>query len=119
MARDLLRRLPLRASELPPHWLMLRPGEPRLILCPSCRRWLRPHDGGLRRHTIDTDSDRVCSETGRRVFFDLTPAEWRARLDLAIRDAALRRTVPVQRKAMPPVLPPVFRLAGLCQLPRS
>lgn len=109
MARDLLRRPPLRASELPPHWLILVPGKPKLILCPSCRRWLKPHDGGLRRHSVDPDSDRLCREAGRRVFFDLTPGEWRTRLDVAVRETALRRGSRVHRSGRPP-LP--FRLAG-------
>ena len=112
MARDLLRRPPLRASELPPHCLALHPGEPKAIVCPSCGRWQKPHDGGLRRHTVDIDGDSMCPESGRRVWFDLTPTEWWVGLDVAVRAAALRRAVRVQRKAMPPVPPPVCRMAG-------
>jgi hypothetical protein len=118
MARDLLRRPPLRVSMLPPHKVSMHPGEPRMIVCPGCDRWLKPSNGGLRRHTVSIDSPlppfgaRECRQSGRRIWFDLTPAEWRAHLDVAIRDAALRRSVPVQRKAMLPVPPPVFRLAG-------
>jgi len=109
MARDLLRRPTLRASELPPNRVSLQPG--KAIVCPGCRRWQAPHDGGLRRHTVDVDSETACPETGRRVWFDLTVAEWRARLDAAVRDAALRRGGRVSRNGRPPVAPPVFRIA--------
>lgn len=112
MARDLLGRPPLRVSELPPNLVSLPPGEPRLIQCPGCSRWQKPHDGGLRRHTTDIDTSQVCPESGRRVWFDLTPAEWLARVDVAGREAALRRAIPVRRKTSPPPPPPVFRLAA-------
>jgi hypothetical protein len=111
MPRDLLGRPPLRASELPPNRVRLYPGEPGTIQCPGCGRWMKPHDGGLRRHAIDADSDTLCSQAGRRVWFDLTPAQWRARLDAATREAALRHSGRVHRSARPPVAPPVFRLA--------
>ena len=112
MPRDLLGRPPLRASELPPNRVSLHPGEPRAIQCPGCGRWQKPHDGGLRRHTVDADGDSLCPQVGRRVWFDLTPAQWRARLDVAAREAALRRGSRVRRSGHPPVAPPVFRLAG-------
>jgi len=85
MSRDLLGRPPLRASELPPNRVMLYPREPRAIVCPGCGRWQMPHDGGLRRHTIDIDSMQTCPQTGRRVWFDLTAAQWQARLQVACR----------------------------------
>ena len=85
MSRDLLGRPPLRVSELPPNRVMLYPGEPRAIVCPGCNRWQVPHDGGIRRHTIGIDSTRTCPQTGRRVWFDLTSAQWRAQLEVACR----------------------------------
>lgn len=112
MARDLLGRPPLRVSELPPNQVSLHLGEPRLIQCPGCSRWQKPHDGGLRRHTIGIDSSKVCPESGRRVWFDLTSAEWLVRMDVAEREVALRRAIPVQRSTAPPPAPPVFRLAA-------
>lgn len=113
MARDLLRRPPLRVSEMPPHEVSMYPGEPKMIVCPGCHRWLRPSNGGLRRHPVDADIPaRTCPETGRRVWFDLDSAEWLLRMELGTRDAALRRSAPVQRKAALEVPPPVFRLAG-------
>lgn len=112
MARDLLGRPPLRVSELPPNLVSLHPGEPRLVQCPGCGRWQKPHDGGLRRHTTGLDRGQVCPESGRRVWFDLTAAQWRAALEIAARDAARRRGSRVAQKASPPVPPPVFRLAG-------
>lgn len=112
MARDLQRRPPLKASELPLGDVALYPGEPRLIRCPGCQRWQRPANGGLRRHTIDLNSTQECPESGRRVWFDLDPARWLAAFNVAVRDAALRRSAPVRRKAALDVPPPVFRLAG-------
>jgi hypothetical protein len=58
------------------------------------------------------DGVRRCPGSGQRVLIDLSFPQWRARLDVAVREAALRRAVPVQRKAVPPVPPPVFRMAG-------
>jgi hypothetical protein len=112
MARDLLRRPPLRVSTLPPNKVSMHPGEPRMIVCPGCGRWVRPSDGGLRRHAVAAGSARVCPESGRRVWFDIGPARWMADLRLGIADAAARRSVRVQRKAMPPVPPPVCRMAA-------
>lgn len=85
MARDLLGRPPLKVSELPPGQVRLFPGEPRAVVCPGCSRWLVPHDGGLRRHAVSINSQRQCGESGRRVWFDLAPAEWQARLESARR----------------------------------
>jgi hypothetical protein len=109
MSRDLLDRPPLRASELPPNRVSLYPGEPRAIQCPGCGRWQKPHDGGLRSHTIDADSRFVCPQTGRRVWFDLTPTQWRARLEVAARETAQRCGTRVHRSGRPP-LP--FRIAS-------
>lgn len=111
MARDLLRRPPLRASELSADFVSMHPGEARAIRCPGCQRWQKPRDGGLRRHAVDADSAEICPESGRRVFFDLTPAEWRIRYEIAAREAALRRGSHPRRSGRPPVPPPVFRLA--------
>jgi hypothetical protein len=112
MARDPLRRSPLRASELPPDCVSIPLQGARTIRCPGCLRWLKPANGGFRRHTVDIDSDAVCPESGRRVWFDVESSRWIAGLDVAVRDAALRRGAHVQRKAMLPVPTPVYRLAG-------
>jgi hypothetical protein len=111
MPRDLLRRPPLRASELPPNRVSMYPGEARAIMCPGCNRWQVPHDGGLRRHTVAVGSEVPCSETGRRVWFDLGFVAWRALLEAAVRDAALRHGDRVYRSACPPVAAPLFRIA--------
>jgi hypothetical protein len=111
MARDLLGRPPLRASELPPNQVMLYPGEPRAVVCPGCGRWLVPHDGGLRRHATGVFSTRTCPETGRRVWFDISAAQWAAELAVAVREAALRRGSTVHHGARAPVAPPVHRLS--------
>lgn len=111
MPRDLLRRPALRASELPPNRVSLYPGQPGAIMCPGCNRWQVPHDGGLRRHTVDVYSETACSETGRRVWFDLSFVVWRILLEAAVRDAALRRSDRVHHSGCPPVAPPLFRIA--------
>jgi hypothetical protein len=54
----------------------------------------------------------MCPESGRRVWFDLDPLEWLAAMNVAVPDAALRRSAPVYRKAELETPPPVFRLAG-------
>lgn len=112
MARDLKRRPPLRASMLPPHKVSVRPGEPRMIACPGCDRWLSPSNGGLRRHMVDVDSTVVCPESGRRVWFDLAPVVHAALLKVAVLDAGLRRSVQVRRKPSLEVPLPVFRMAA-------
>jgi hypothetical protein len=112
MARDLLCRPALQVSALPPNKISMHPGEPRTIVCPGCDRWVRPSNGGLRRHTVAADSTQVCPESGRRVWFDIEPARWITDLRLGIADAATRRSASVQRKAMPPVPPPVCRMAA-------
>lgn len=80
-------RPPLRASELLPNHVMLNPREPRAVVCPGCGCWKVPHHGRLRRHD-------PCPESGRRVWFDLRPGEWLARLDAA--RLSLRRTASLQ-----------------------
>jgi hypothetical protein len=112
MSRDLLRRPPLRASELPPNQVSLYPGEARAIMCPGCNRWQVPHNGGLRHHTVAVGSETPCSEAGRRVWFDLSFVVWHGLLEAAARDAALRRSGRVHRSGCPPVVPPLFRITA-------
>jgi hypothetical protein len=112
MPRDLLRRPPLRASELPPNRVSLYPGGVRAIVCPGCNRWQVPQNGGLRRHTVEVDTETACSETGRRVWFDLSFVAWRALLEAAARDAARRRGDRVHRSGCPPAAPPLFRITA-------
>ena len=104
MSRDLLRRPPLRASELPPGRVRLFPGEARAVACPECGRWQVPHDGGIRRHTVSADAVGECPGTGRRVWFDLSPVDWLVSLHAATRETAARRrprTRPRQRLRWP------------------
>jgi hypothetical protein len=56
------------------------------------------------------DAVTRCAGSGQRVRIDLTPAEWQARLDAAVREAGLRRGNRVHRGAHPPVAPAVFRI---------
>ncbi len=109
MPRDLLGRPPLRVSELPPGLVRLFPGEPRAVVCPECGRWQMPRDGGIRRHAVSIDGGRECPSTGRRVWFDLTSAQWLAALGVAARDAARRRGTRVRRTARAPVPLPLHR----------
>ncbi len=58
-------RPPLRASELPPNHVMLRPLEPRALVCPGCGCWQVPRAGHLRRHGDDRrHGDVRCPEAG-------------------------------------------------------
>lgn len=95
-------RPPLRASELPPGQVRLYLREARAVVCPGCGRWQVPYHGRIRRHG-------ACPQRGRAVWFDLTPAEWLARLQVAAREAASRRASRVRRTARLPAPPPLHR----------
>ena len=101
-------RPPLAVSTLPPNLLMFLP-RPALA-CPDCGSWRVPARGMLPAHRA-ADGVARCSGSGQRVVIDVTPAEWRARLDAAVREASLRRSNRVRRGSRPPVAPPVFRIA--------
>lgn len=114
MSRDLLGRPPLRVSELPPGLVMLYAGEPRAVACPGCGRWMVPRDGGLRRHAADPAGGDVCAQSGRRVWFDLSPAQWQENL-AAARNAA-RRPVSLDRAVRQALAAaPAMRAAGLAR----
>ena len=100
----------LAVSELAPNLLMLCPGARPALACPDCGTWRVPSRGMLPAHRA-TDGITRCPGSGQRVRIDLTAAEWRARLDAAVREAGLRRGSRVHRGARPPVAPPVFRIA--------
>jgi hypothetical protein len=51
-----------------------------------------------------------CGGSGQRVVIDLTPAQWQAQLDAAVREAGVRRGTRVHRGARPSAAPPVFRI---------
>jgi len=100
----------LAASELAPSLIMLTPGTLAVVTCPDCGTWRVPGRGILPAHRA-ADGITRCAGSGQRVRIDLTAAEWRARLDAAVREARLRRGSRVHRGACPPVAPPVFRIA--------
>lgn len=100
----------LAASELAPNLLMLSPGCRPVLACPDCGTWRVPQRGMLPAHRA-ADGVARCAGSGQRVTIDLTPAEWQARLDAAVREAGQRRGSRVHRGGRPPVAPPVFRLA--------
>ena len=103
-------RPPLAISDLAPSLVMLSPASPKPVLaCPDCRTWRIPARGMLPAHRA-ADGITRCPGSGQRVRIDLTAAEWRARLDAAVREAGLRRGSRVHRGARPPVAPPVFRI---------
>jgi hypothetical protein len=112
MSRDTRdRRPPLRASELPPTHVMLALGEPRAVVCPGCGSWQVPRAGHLRRHGDDRrHGDRWCPQSGRAVWFDLTPYEWQASLAIASRDGRYRRPTRVRGVVALPTPPPVHRV---------
>jgi hypothetical protein len=103
-------RPPLAASALTPNLLMLSPGSRPVLACPDCGTWRVPRRGMLPAHRA-ADGVTRCGGSGQRVVIDLTPAQWRARLDAAVREAAARRGSRVHRGNHPPVARPVFRIA--------
>lgn len=100
----------LAVSELSPNLLMLTPGSRPVLACPDCGTWRMPRRGMLPAHRTADEVTR-CPGSGQRIRVDLTPTEWRARLDAAAREAGLRHGSRVHRDAHPPVAPPVFRIA--------
>ncbi len=101
------------ASELTPNLLMLYPGERPVVACPDCGTWRVPRRGMLPAHRggDGNQADPRCPGSGQRVRIDLTPAQWRANLQAAAREAASRRGTRVYRRPRPAAAPPVFRLA--------
>jgi hypothetical protein len=117
MSRDTRdRRPPLRASELLPSQVMVY-SQWRAVACPGCGRWQVPHHGRIRRHGLDGrewfyEELRRCPGSGRRVWFDLTSAQWLAGLRVAALDAASIRRGRVHGSGRAPVIPPVHN--GRC-----
>ena len=102
----------LATSELTPNLLMLYPGTRPVLACPDCGTWRVPQRGMLPAHRA-VDGVSRCAGSGQRVVIDLTPADWQARLDLAVRDAGLRHGSRVRRAACPPIPAPVFRVTRI------
>jgi len=96
-------------SELTPNLAMLYPGERPVVACPSCGTWRVPRRGMLPAHRYADEATR-CAGSGQRIDIDLTPAQWRETLRLAIREAARRRGTRVRRTPKPVVTPPTFRI---------
>jgi hypothetical protein len=103
-------RPPLAASTLPPNLLMLFPGSRPVVACPDCGTWRVPRRGMLPAHRA-ADGVTRCGGSGQRVVIDVTPTEWRAQLDAAVREAGLRHGSRIRCGSRPPVTLPVFRIA--------
>jgi hypothetical protein len=99
----------LMASTLAPNLLMLFPVRP-VLACPDCGTWRVPRRGMLPAHRA-ADGVTRCVGSGQRVLVDLSPAEWRARLDAAAREAGQRRGSRVHGGGRRSVAPPVYRIA--------
>jgi hypothetical protein len=104
-------RPPLAASSLPPNLLILHPGARPVVACPDCGTWRLLVRSLLPAHRAADEVSR-CPGSGQRIVMDLAYPQWRARLDAAVRDAALRRGNRVHRSGRPPVPRPVFRIAA-------
>lgn len=107
---------PLLASQMYPNKITIGARETRAA-CPVCDCWHRLGRGGrgssgrlLWPHTAN-DGIR-CPGSGQPIVVNLSQAEWLARLDEAIRDAARIRAARVHPKAQPPVAPPLCRMTG-------
>ena len=74
-------------------------------------RHLASTDRGMLPAHRAADGMARCPGSGQRVVIDLTPPQWQARLDAAVREAGLRHGSRVHRGGRPPVAPPVFRIA--------
>ena len=88
------RRPAVAVSELPADQVNLRPGEPMAMACPICGKWRRVKRHMLWPHRAHDGVTR-CPGSGQRVVIDLTPGEWRARLESARR--SVRRAPSLQR----------------------
>jgi len=97
------------ASTLTPNLLMLSPSSRPVLACPDCGTWRVPRRGMLPAHRA-ADGVTRCAGSGQRVVIDLAPAQWRALLEAAVREAGLRRGSPVHHGSRPPAPPPVFRI---------
>ncbi|GII03091.1 hypothetical protein Pta02_50990 [Planobispora takensis] len=105
------RRPPLLASAMPPNHLNLRPGERLMAVCPDCNRWRLIRRSMLWPHRTDDGTTR-CPGSAQRVIIDLTPTQWLARLAMACRQAATRRTRRIQLAPQPPTPTPIHRLTA-------
>jgi hypothetical protein len=101
----------LAASELTPNLLMLFPGSRPVLACPGCGTWRVLRRSMVPAHRSADEVSR-CPGSGQRVVVDLSPAEWLARLQAAVRETAQRRPSRVYRGACTPVTPPVYRIVS-------
>jgi hypothetical protein len=115
-------RPPILTSALNAELVDLTPGETPQVACPLCGRWrdverkmLMPHFPNL--YARQRDQKR-CPGSAQRIVFDETSEQWQRRL-AEQRASYLTTTAcdPNRRQAtptsttLPPVPPPVFRLA--------
>lgn len=98
-------RKPLLTSKLP-LGTFSRPGESPAILCPRCHTWRHIEEGQLAPHPRN-DGTGTCAQSRRRVEFDLTPGQYAAAYDHAMRQAAARRSAPARGVQPPPEPPPL------------
>jgi hypothetical protein len=100
----------LLASQLPACDVEYRPGEKPFLLCPECRTWRLIGEGRIFPHP-DANGDR-CTASARRFALDIPLAALEENQRTALADAARRRPTRVHYKPVPPIAPPVHRLAA-------
>ncbi|GLZ14171.1 hypothetical protein Acsp04_44060 [Actinomadura sp. NBRC 104425] len=113
------------ASSLPPNLLSLSArGGCALVECPDCGKWRSmkrgmitahrgPHVPGAEAWPAEfRPSPPRCPGSGQRVRVDESYAEWRARLDAAVREAGQRRGTRVIPRPKPPVPRAVTQMAA-------
>lgn len=103
-------RTPMAASKLPPNLLILHPGARPVVACPDCGTWRVVCRRMLPAHRA-LDGVRRCPGSGQRVTIDLTGAQWRENLRVAVRVTATLRGGRGHRTRRPPASVPMFREA--------
>lgn len=104
----------MRASRMNPSHLDLS-DRFRAITCPDCGRWcsLARKSRVIPHQASHADPYGVlCPGTGQRVHVDLTPDEWRQRLDRKLDPALVRPASGPVGAPAPPVAPAVCQLAA-------
>lgn len=102
----------LRASRMPPPSLDLTRGARWAIRCPDCHQWWSLRRSAVTRHEDDASASGWCPGSHRRVDVDLTPDEWRRRLDRKLDPALVRPASGPVGAPAPPPSPAVCQLAA-------
>lgn len=87
------RKPPILVSERPPNTVDLQEGRVAMLACPHCGRWRAVRDRKLTPHHLPGTGTTQCPDSRRKVFLDITPAQFALAYRVAVRDAELRHEV--------------------------